>query len=143
MKMKITDMLLLQFNNKFDITNAQIYDKNSNSIELQSGSEFLGAPTLALMIKYIYDGFDYAFSQTDKTHSTFSVGYTDYVRSKDYKGLTFNAISYYNNNITTDKINLKTSSSNMRILPAKTGSVMILEYFKKDKRIDMHLEKLN
>lgn len=142
-KMKITDMLLLQFDNKFDITNAQIYDKNSNSIELLKGSEFVGAPTLALMIKYIYDGFDYAFSQTDKTHSTFSIGYTDYVRSKDYKGLTFNAISYYNNNITTDKINLKTSSSNMRILPAKTGSVMLLEYFKKDKRIDMHLEKLN
>ena len=143
MKMKITDMLLLQFDNKFDITNAQIYDKNSNSFELMSGAEFVGAPTLALMIKYMYDGFDYAFSQTDKTHSTFSVGYTDYVRSKDYKGLTFNAISYYNNNITTDKINLKTSSSSMRILPAKTGSVMILEYFKKDKRIDMHLEKLN
>lgn len=143
MKMKITDMLLLQFNNKFDITSAQIYDKNSNNIELQAGSEFLGAPTLALMIKYLYDGFDYAFSQTDKTHSTFSVGYTDYVRSKDYKGLTFNAISYYNNNITTDKINLKTTSSSMRILPAKTGSVMILEYFKKDKRLDMRLEKLN
>jgi hypothetical protein len=143
MKMKITDMLLLQFNSKFDITNAQIYDKNSNSIELPQGSEFVGAPTLAMMIKYTYDGFDYAFSQTDKTHSTFSVGYTDYVRSKDYKGLTFNSISYYNNNLTTDKINLKTSSSSMRILPAKTGSVMILEYFKKDKRLDMHLEKIN
>ncbi len=71
------------------------------------------------------------------------VGYTDYIRSSDYKGLTFNSISYYNNNFTTDKINLKTASCSMRILPAKTGSVMILEYFKKDKRLDMHLEKVN
>jgi hypothetical protein len=31
----------------------------------------------------------------------------------------------------------------MRILPAKTGSIMVLEYFKKDKRLDMRLEKIN
>jgi hypothetical protein len=142
-KIKITDMVLMEFNDQFEVKNAQIYDKNSNSIELMSGGDFMSAPLLATIIKYVYDGFDYAFSQTDQSHSTFSVGYTNYVRSKDYKGLTFNAISYYNNNITTDKINLKTSSSRMRILPAKTGSVMILEYFKKDKRIDMRLEKIN
>jgi hypothetical protein len=141
-KMKITDMVMLQFDSKFDVQNAQIYDKNSNSIEMM-GADFTSAPLLAYQIKYVYNGFDYAFSQTDRSHSTFVVGYTDYVRSKDYKGLTFNAISYYNNNVTTDKINLKTSSSSMRILPAKTGSIMVLEYFKKDKRLDMHLEKLN
>jgi hypothetical protein len=141
-KMKVTDMVMLQFDSKFDVQNAQIFDKNSNSIEM-IGADFTSAPLLAFMIKYVYNGFDYAFSQTDKSHSTFTVGYTDNVRSKEYKGLTFNAISYYNNKITTDKINLKTSSSSMRILPAKTGSVMILEYFKKDKRLDMHLEKLN
>ncbi|MBO9199888.1 MULTISPECIES: DUF6770 family protein [Niastella] len=141
-KIKVTDMVMMQFDNKFDITNAQIFDKNSNSIEMMS-ADFYSAQLLAYQIKYVYNGFDYAFSQTDKAHSTFVVGYTDYVRSKDYKGLTFNSISYYNNNLTTDKINLKTSSSNMRILPAKTGSVMLLEYFKKDKRIDMHLEKVN
>jgi hypothetical protein len=141
-KLKITDMVMLQFDNKFDVTNAQIFDKNSNSISLLGG-DFMSAQLMAYQIKYVYNGFDYAFSQTDKSHSTFVVGYTDYVRSKDYKGLTFNAISYYNNNLTTDKINLKTSSSSMRILPAKTGSVMILEYFKKDKRLDMHIEKVN
>lgn len=141
-KMKITDMVMLQFDNKFDVVNAQIYDKNSNSFEM-AGADFSSAPLLAFRIKYVYNGFDYAFSQTDKTHTMFTVGYTDYVKSKEYKGLTFNSISYYNNNITTDKINLKTSSSNMRIMPAKTGSIMILEYFKKDKRLDMRLEKVN
>jgi hypothetical protein len=141
-KMKITDMVMLQFDSKFDVQKAQIYEKNSNSIEML-GADFTSAPLLAYQIKYAYNGFDYAFSQTDKSHSMFTVGYTDYVRSKDYKGLTFNAISYYNNNITTDKINLKSSSSSMRILPAKTGSIMVLEYFKKNKRLDMRLEKIN
>lgn len=141
-KIKVTDMVMLEFDSKFDVQNAQIYDKNSNSIEML-GADFTSAPMLAYQIKYAYNGFDYSFSQTDKSHSSFSVGYTDYVKSKDYKGLTFNAISYYNNKITTDKINLKSSSSSIRILPAKTGSIMVLEYFKKDKRIDMRLEKLN
>jgi len=142
-KMKVTDMVLLEFDNKFNMLDAKIYEKNSNNIELQSGFEFVSAPLLAVAIKYVYDGFDYAFSQTDKDHSMFTVGYTDYVRSKDYRGLTFNAISYYNNSITTDKLELKSNSSKMRILPAKTGSIMILEYFKKDKRLDMRLEKIN
>jgi hypothetical protein len=142
-KMKITDMVMLQFDNKFDIQNAQIFDKNSNTLEGAGGGLIMSTQLMAYMIKYVYDGFDYSFSQTDKSHSTFTVGYTDYVRSKEYKGLTFNAISYYNNNITTDKINLKSSSSSMRILPAKTGSIMVLEYFKKDKRLDMRLEKIN
>lgn len=142
-KMKVTDMVLFQFDNKFDLKKAEIFDKNSNNIELLMGAEFTSAPVLAQQIKYFYDGFDYTFSQTDKTHSLFTVGYTDYIRSKDYKGLTFNTISYYNNNITTDKIELKTTSSRMRILPAKTGSVMILEYFKKSKRLDLRLEKVN
>jgi hypothetical protein len=140
-KMKITDIVLLQFDNTFTITDAKIYDKNSNSFDLGI-SDYVGAHTMAMLID-AYGGFDYAFSQTDKAHSLFTVGYTDYVRSKDYKGLTFNTISYYNNNISTDKIELKTTSSRMRIMPAKTGSVMILEYFKKAKRLDMRLEKVN
>lgn len=142
-KMKITDMVLMQFDEQFNVVNAQIYDKNSNSIELMSGGDFMSVPLLAQYIKYVYDGFDYSYSQTDKTHTTFTVCYTDYVRSREYKGLTFNAISYYNNNLTTDKINLKTNASSMRTFPAKTGSVMVMEYFKKDKRIEMRLEKLN
>lgn len=143
MKMKVTDMVMMKFNEKFDIQAADIYEKKANSIELPGGSDFVGAPTLAHMIKYIYDGFDYSFSLTDKAHTSFMVGYTDYVRSKDYKGLTFNAISYANNNTTTDKVELKTTSSRMRIMPAKPGSVMILEYFRKDKRMDMRIEKIN
>lgn len=143
MKMKVTDMVMIQFDEKFDIQRATIYEKNTNNIELMGGMEFVGAPTLAHYIKYVYDAFDYSFTQTDKGHTTFSACYTDYVRSKDYKGLTFNTISYYNNNITTDKVELKTTSSRLRIMPAKSGSVMILEYFKKDKRLDMRLEKIN
>lgn len=31
----------------------------------------------------------------------------------------------------------------MRIMPAKTGFVMVYEYFKKQKKLDYRLEKMN
>ncbi len=92
-------------------------------------------------IKYGAYGFDYVFTQIDKTRNSFSVGYTDYVKDKDYKGLTFNAISYNSGMLSTDKINLRTEAGGMRIFAGKPGSVMILEYFKKEKKLDMRLEK--
>jgi hypothetical protein len=38
---------------------------------------------------------------------------------------------------------MDSKASKIRILPAKTGSVMVIEYFKKEKRLELRLEKLN
>jgi hypothetical protein len=141
-KMKITDMLLLQLNDKLVLENAVVYEKNNNNVEMPSGAEFSSPHTLALALK-MSGNFDYSFTQMGSGKASFVSGYTDYVRSSDYKGLTFNSISYNDGKVTTDKINLKTSASRLRILPAKPGSVLIVEYFKKDKRLDLRLEKLN
>jgi len=78
-----------------------------------------------------------------QSNASFVSSYTDYERSKDYKGLIFNSISYYDGKITTDKINLKTKASSLRVLPAKPGSVLIIEYYKKEKKLDFRMEKLN
>ena len=34
------------------------------------------------------------------------------------------------------------SASRMTVLPAKAGSIMIMEYFKKDKKLESRLEKI-
>jgi hypothetical protein len=141
-KIKITDLLTLKFNNKFEVKAAQIYDKNNNSIELPAGSGYLSPHTMALMIK-AWRAFDYDFTQTNKEHSRFSVGYHDYEKSKDYKGQTFNSITYDGGKTTTDKLELSTKAKWQQVFPAKTGFIMVMEYFKKDKRLDMRLEKMN
>lgn len=87
--------------------------------------------------------FDYDFTQTNKEHTRFSVGYEDYERSKDFKGLTFNSISYEDGKTSTDRVELTSKAKWLRVYPAKTGFVMIMEYFKKDKRLEFRLEKLN
>jgi hypothetical protein len=141
-KMKITDMVVLQLNDKFKLEKATVYDKYNNNVELPSGAEFMTPHTLALLLK-TYGSFDYSFTQMGRHKSSFMSGYTDFEKGKDYRGLTFNSISYNDGQVTTDKINLKTKASRLRVLPAKPGSVVLIEYFKKEKRLDLRMEKLN
>jgi hypothetical protein len=142
-KMRITDMIMIQFDNNFNVKQAKVYDKNSNAIELPNGAEFAGAPILAKLIKYTYGGFDYAYTQIKKDNSAFTVCYKDYVKGKDYKGSTFNSITYADGKITTDRLNTKSDASASSILPGKQGQVLVLDYYKKAKKLDAHFEKLN
>lgn len=141
-KLKITDMVTFKFNEKFEIKAAQIYDKNSNTQEMPSGIEYNSPHVMAVAAK-AWGYFDYDYTSTNKEHTRFSVCYSDYVRGKDYKGKTFNSITYNEGKVTTDKIELKSKAKWTSVYPGKEGSVMIVEYFKKEKRMEMRLEKLN
>lgn len=141
-KLSITNLLLIQMTPDFALKNAKIYTKNKNSFSLGGSSDFISPHFMASFAK-AFGYFDYDFTQMGKDNASFMSTYTDYERSKDYKGLTFNSISYYEGKITTDKINLNTKATSMVVMPAKPGSVLVMEYFKKDKKIDFRMEKLN
>ena len=143
LKIKITDMIFIKFDKDFNVKEVKMYEKNANNLEMQSVAEFVSAALLAKMIKYYYGGFDYAYTQYSKDGSAFTVCYSDFVRGKDYKGGTFNSISYNDGKITTDKINTKSDASRSWVLPGKQGQVLVIDYYKKAKKLDMHFEKLN
>jgi len=140
--MQTTDLIFIQFNDKFGLESAKVYDKHNNNCSMPLGADYVSPHKLALLIR-AQGGFDYDFTQTDNEHTRFSVGYDDYERSDNYKGKTFNSISYAGGNLTTDKIELTSKAKWLKIFPAKTGYVMLMEYFKKDKKLDLRLEKLN
>jgi len=142
-KVKVTDLILIKFDANFNVKDAKIYEKNDNSYELTSGYEFVSLPLLGKMIKYIYGGFDYSYTQVNKDRSSFSICYSDFVREKGYKGGTFNSISYNEGKITTDRINTKSEATRSIILPGKPGQVLVLDYYKKEKKLEAHFEKLN
>jgi Family of unknown function (DUF6770) len=142
-KIKVTDMILIKFDKDFNVKDAKIYDKNSNTQELPGGMEFVSAPLLGKLMKYTYGEFDYSYTQTNKDNTSFTVCYSDYVRGKDYKGGTFNSISYNDGKVTTDRINTKSEATKSYVLPGKQGQVLIVDYFKKSKKLDAHFEKLN
>lgn len=142
-KMKITDLVILTFDKDFNLKEAKIYPKNETSIELHNGAEFTSTIRLGKIIKYQYGGFDYSYTTVNSDRTSFSICYSDYVKGKDYKGGTFNSITYNEGKFTVDKINTKTDASTSTILPGKQGQVLILDYYRKQKRIDVHFEKLN
>lgn len=134
-------MVVMEFNDKYKVSNATIYNKTKNNAVLSTLSDYVSQHAIALMLKSA-GSFDYEFTTSDTDYSNFSICYSDWVRSAEYKGQTFNSIRYNGSNFTTDKIELKSKASSMRVLPAKAGFVMILEYFKKNKRLEMRMEKL-
>lgn len=141
-KIVVTDMVILEFNNKYKVSNATIYDKTNNTAEASSMSDYGSQHAIAMYLK-MRGAFDYNFTTVNSDNSSFAVCYSDWVRSSDYKGETFNSIRYDGTKFSTDKIELKSKASTLKIFPAKPGSVMIMEYFKKEKRIDFRIEKLS
>ena len=140
-KIVVTDMVMMEFNDKYKVTGATIYDKTNNTAEASTMSDYNSQHVIANYLKMI-GAFDYEFTTGEADNSRFAVCYSDYERSHEYHGQTFNAIQYNGSKFTTDKIQLKSKASTLRVFPAKAGSVMIMEYFKKDKRLDFRLEKL-
>jgi hypothetical protein len=140
-KIVVTDLVIMEFNNQYKVTSATIYAKSHNTAEASSLSDYNSQHAIASYLK-MTGAFDYEFTTGEADNSIFAVCYSDYVRSSDYKGQTFNAIRYNGSKFTTDKIELKSKASTLKVFPAKAGSVMILEYFKKEKRLDFRLEKL-
>ncbi len=140
-KIKITDMVVLEFGPDYKIKSASIHNKRhsdflNNAIDLYSQHAF------ALIIKAM-GSFDYAFTLSDKEANNFSFCYRDYEKSSEYKGQTFNMLRFTGKKFVTDKIQLTTKATNMKVLPAKLGYVMIQEYFRKEKKISLRLEKVN
>jgi hypothetical protein len=140
-KIVVTDMVMMEFDSKYKVKGATIYDKTNNTALAGVASDYNSQHVLANYLK-MTGAFDYEFTTGEADNSNFAVCYSDYERSSDYKGQTFNAIRYNGSKFSTDKIQLKSKASTQRVFPAKAGSVMILEYFKKDKRLDFRLEKL-
>jgi hypothetical protein len=101
---------MMELSSNFDLTNAKIYEKNNNSFSMSTGSDFATPHTLALVAK-AYGAFDYTFSQMGTNNASFSCSYTDFEKSKGYKGMAFHSISYYDGKMSTDRINCNTLES--------------------------------
>lgn len=137
-KATIMDLVLIEFDQQYKIKNTTVYQKTPTQAAI---GEAFNPYVMAKLFK-AKGLFDYRFYTIDDDNASFSVCYSDYEKSSDYKGETFHAVRYDAGSFSTDRIELKTSASSMRVLPGKPGFVLILEYFKKEKKLEWRLEKL-
>lgn len=138
----IEDMYVVEFDDKFNIQKVNIYDKSKSVIEMPAGTAHWTSNTVGFYLK-AYDCFDYLFTQVNKDKSSFSTGYLDYDRKAEDKGWYFGSINYKDGELTTDKVKFSTKSTWQKISPGKTGYIMITEYFRKEKKLQFRMEKIN
>lgn len=142
-QLTITNSVVFKFNADFKLIEIQEFEKGKS--RAPSLSDF-GSPQLNAHALKAYGAFDYEYTQLDKTNDRFYACFIDYERLKGEKNKSaFKTIICDNGQLSEDKIYLKSDNNNtdFRVLPAKVGNVLLLEYDKKLKEINIHLEKLN
>lgn len=144
-KLKIENFYLFEFDPEFNLVDVEIIEKEKSSTSFpNAGYSFLSPQIMAQLAKQ-WGGFDYLFTQNFKDRSMFTLGYLDYQRNK--KGpnsVVFGAATHDGTEYTMDKINIDTKKGKeFRVMEAKLGHILIMEYLPKEKTLELNLEKIN
>jgi hypothetical protein len=143
-KIELHDMMIFEFDENLKIKKVQVVDKDKTNVLLAKGMGMYGASFLAFYLKMTGD-FNYAFTSVSPDAKTFNSAYVNFDKDKETgRNYLIGNIAYNKEQkITIDKIKLTTKPTWFNALPAKPGYIVIFEYFKKEKKIDIRLEKLN
>jgi hypothetical protein len=143
-QLNIYNLVIFQFNPDYSINKLHIFEKDKNVVMLPSGSTYSSSKMLSYYAKAV-GGFDFVFSQLSEDHSTFSVAYINYDRDKNLPaGNLLGVVVYTPEKVfSVDKMRLARKSSEFFVHRAKDGYVLITEYFRKEKKADTRLEKIN
>jgi hypothetical protein len=140
-QLTITNSVVFKFNSDFKLTGIQEFEKGKS--RAPSLTDF-GSPQLNAHALKAYGAFDYEYTQLDKANDRFYACFIDYERLNGEKNKNaFKTIIYDEGQLTEDKIYLSSEGKDFKVMPAKVGYVALIEYIKKDKEINIHLEKLN
>ncbi len=141
-KLMIENFVVFQLNSALEVENLKVFEKEKSSAKtFGMGWE---SPQLMAYLAKAQGAFDYAFTQKNEDRSAISFGYIDWEKRKGEKdGYTFGAINYVDGEFTKDKLPLSGKATSIRILPGPIGYVLVAEYYKKDKKMDLRLEKIN
>lgn len=146
-EVRVENMIVIEFNNKFDLIDFKSIPKKKTTILLPQGSGLLSTTQLGYMVKY-YGGFDYSFTSRDAENDKFEVVYIDANRkeNEDSKGksdLMLGVITIKNGKKEATRVPINSDAKSWWVQPAKTGFISVIEYYRKEKRLDMRLEQLS
>ena len=143
-QLNVYNLVIFQFNPDYTINKVHIFEKDKNVVSLPPGAGYSSSKLLSYYAKAV-GGFDYNFSQVSSDKNTFVVTYVNYDREKGEKAKNLlGAVVYTPEKIfSVDKMPLNRKSTEYYVQRAKEGYVLITEYFKKEKRVDSRLEKIN
>lgn len=137
----ISDLMVLELNNQFQLQNVRVIDKAKSSYSVPSGTG-LNSPQTLSYIARSNGAFGYQFSQSNTDNSVFTVGYVEELKGENK--YQFGSITYADSEPVKDIIELTSvkEKNNIKVLPAKAGNVVIVKYNPEEKSLEMNIEKL-
>lgn len=143
-QINIYGIVIFQFNPDFSIAKVHVFDKNKSVYQMPAGA-LESSPKVVSHFAKAIGAFDYRFSQMSEDNSRFSVTYVDYDRTQSAgKGFVVGSIVYTpEKTFVVDKFTVQRRPGDFVIFRAKPGYVAVTEYFRKEKKLETRLEKVN
>ncbi len=144
-EIKVTNMVVAEFDTDLNLIDYQIIPKKRTRVLLPAGMGLLSAQKLGFYIKST-GGFDYNFTSMNREKDNYHAIYTDFNRRDDESNEKSDAmvgtINIEDGKVSNERFPLNTDGNLLWFSPAKPGYVLINEYFRKGKKLKMHLEKV-
>jgi hypothetical protein len=144
-EMLLGDMIVVEFDASKNLVDFKKVEKKRTKVILPAGMGVYGSTTLGYYIKSM-GAFDYSFTSRNKEKDIYDVIYIDGNRREDEQSaksdLMVGVISIKGGNVSESRIPIFCESRNWWIQPGKPGYISVSEYYKKEKKINMRLEKL-
>ena len=144
MQLNVYNMVIFEFNPDYSLKKVHVFEKDKNQVLLPAGSGYTSSKMLSYYAKAI-GGFDFTFSQLARDKNTFVVTYINYDREKGQKSKNVLSSVVYTpeKTFSVDRLDLNRKSSDYYVHQGKEGYVLVTEYYKKDKKLESRLEKIN
>ena len=141
-KLVIDDMVTFRLSESLELEDVQVIEKGKSDVSVPgAGWE---SPQLMAYLANSVGAFDYSFTQKNEDNSVVSFGYIDSERKKGLKReYHFGTINYADGQQSTDRIKLNGNADRIRVVPAQEGNVLVIEYYGKEKKLDMRFEQIN
>jgi len=144
-EIRVSNMVVIELDEHNKLFDYHIIKKKRNSVMLPQGAGLYSSSFLGYYIKSL-GGFDYDYTSLDKEKDEFNIIYRD-LNKKEKKGqkksdLMLGVIEIEQGKLSSTRVSINTESKYLRLQPAKFGYIGIVEYFKKEKKIETRLEKL-
>jgi len=144
-QLTIENLVLIQMNSKLELVGYKLIEKKKNRVALPPGFGYVNAQVLAYYVKST-GGFDYQFTSIDRAKSSYTIVYSDLNRksegSNDKADVMIGSISIKGGKTETKRTPINSDAKYVWYQTAKPGFIMVGEYFRKEKKIELHLEKI-
>lgn len=142
-QLTVDDMMIFHLSPEFELKGVDIFAKSKSRVLLPPGYGLVSPQILATVMKQ-FGAFDYAFTQQSPDNKVFTVGFIDWDREgKGKNQLVFGAITRNEGAYALDKISLETRATDLQVQPGKPGYIVIFEYLKRERQLELRLEQIN